>query len=166
MRAWLGFLGLIVLGVASCSSDTEPQHECTEIGCTDGVHVGVLLAELVDGEYTLQVTLDGDAYECTLLVPDGLPAQGMGHALNCSQELQQALVISRSSCQGSDCPPNGPVELSFTPVGFPESIALRLERDGELVAEDQAGIEYSQIYPNGPECDGGCRAAGVEFIFD
>ncbi len=166
MRAWLGFLGLIVWGVASCSSDTEPQRVCTAIGCTDGVHVGVLIGELEDGDYTLQVTLDGAAYECTLSAPDGLPAPGTGHALSCSPELQHALVISRSSCEGADCPPNGPVELSFTPVGFPENIDLRLERGGELVAEDQAGIEYSQIFPNGPECDDGCKAAGIEFIFD
>jgi hypothetical protein len=165
MRAFIG-LALVLLGGSSCSSEDEGARACTQIGCTDGVHVSVLTGGLEDGDYTLHVTLDGDAYDCTLSVPADLPRPGSGHRLSCSPELLNSHVTSRSSCVAATCPPNGPLELAFTPVGFPENVAVRLERDGETVAEGERSVEYYQIFPNGPECDGGCRSSGVEFFFD
>ena len=165
MRALIG-LGFVVLGVASCSSDTEEQRDCTAIGCTDGVQVSVLTGALEDGNYTLRVTLDDDTYDCTLSVPDDLPERGTGHRLNCPPELRDSIVVSRSSCDMAECPARDPLGLSFTPIGFPETIVLRLERDGETLIEEERSIEYRQIFPNGPECDSGCKAAGVEFLFN
>ena len=166
MRAWLGWLSWMLLAVSSCSSESENGHACTDIGCTDGVHVSVLTGPLEDGDYTLRVTLDGAAYECTLSAPGDVPAPGSGHALSCSPELGSALVISRSSCDDTACPPTGPLEWSFLPEGFPETVAVKLERGGETLAEAERSIEYHQIYPNGPDCDPGCKTSGVEFLFD
>jgi hypothetical protein len=166
MRAFIG-LAMVLLGGSSCSSETESGRPCTAIGCTDGVHVSVLTGGLEDGDYTLRVTLDGQAYECKLSVPGDLPAPGTGQGFDCSPELRDALVMSRSSCDdAATCPPAGPLSLSFTPTGFPESVVVRLERDGETVAEGERSVEYHQIFPNGPDCDGGCKLAGVEFLFD
>lgn len=168
MRALVG-IGLVVLGSSSCSSESsgvESGRGCTEIGCNAGLHVSVFTGVLEDGDYLFGVTLDGDAYDCAFSVPDDLPSPGNGLPLSCSTELRNSITISRSSCDSAPCPASGPLELSFNPAGFPESVAVRLERDGAVVIEGERSVEYRQIFPNGADCDSGCRAAVVEFVFD
>jgi hypothetical protein len=155
------WLGCLALGLASCSSDPEPRA-CTAIGCIGGAYVSVVTGELADGDYRLRVDLDGSNYDCSLSAPDDLPDSG-GQRLRCDAELRDSTIMARISCELGVCDPRDGFELSFRNAGYPETIAVTLERDATPLMSEERTLEDQQVYPNGAGCDAGCRAAEAKF---
>ena len=48
---------------------------------------------------------------------------------------------------------------------LPEEITVRLERDGQLVSEQDIEPDYQTYRPNGPECAPECRSATIPYSF-
>lgn len=164
MRAVYGWwLGCLICGLASCSSDPEPQT-CTAAACADGAYVSVLTGELEDGDYTLRVSLDDSNYTCTLSAPDDLPESG-GHRLRCEAELRDSTISARISCERGVCDPRDGFELSFRNAAYPSTIAVAFERDGTPLMSAERTLEYRETYPS--DCNpAGCRSSSAKFQVD
>jgi hypothetical protein len=96
---------------------------------------------LADGDYRVDVTLDGETVSCDFVVPDDRP--------------------------GRVCLESGRFLVAYVETGFvvtldvaAERVAIHVERDGVELADIDYEPEYRPTEPNNPEC--GPRCANAE----
>ena len=122
---------------------------CEEIGCAGAV--SIYLAGAVDaGEWSLEVTKDGETRACTLTLPDGEAV--------CATPLE---VVAESE---------GMTLTWMTMMGEEgDQMSLRISHDGVLLLDESFEPDWSApYYPNGKACDDGmgCSNATVDYTLD
>ena len=169
----LAWLCVAAATVGAFAPGCDVTRACTAIGCVAGVS-GTIVSDsgaLPDGEYTLTVTIDGDANDCTFSVPSVLADGGVDDYFECGEGFEVDLR-DRVECteQANDdsvsqaCTPvPNTTELHFTFLETPDTLGFSLRRDGEVVLDDEVDVDYTEVFPNGPDCGGGCDQATLDF---
>jgi hypothetical protein len=114
------------------------EHACTLIGCIDATTLTLLADTWPAGQYIFAVEADGSTASCPLVVPVvGNPT------------CPTAALAITATADGS------PALLRLE--GAPESLVLRVERDGAVVFEATVTPERTSSYPNGEDCGPECE---------
>lgn len=167
LRYPLSLSSLLLLAGAACDGLGQ---ECTEIGCADGVLFDVLPEDGLweEGAYALVVRLDDVTYTCEFSVPADLPTAGLLNSIPCgglNVELAQRTTCSEvregtQSSQGCEPIPDQ-YDLLISSYGTPAESRITLERDGDPVLNDERTLDYEETFPNGEDCDPGCKQTRV-----
>jgi len=161
-----GWRAIAVTTFAAIVASCDVGSDCTDIGCASGVFVkaepesGLWQA----GEYMLSVTHDGVTDECGFSLPSELPTANVTTLLDCG-ELVHATLYASGGCTQS-CSLADAFQLNVTLNGTPTSFELELSRDGEVVLSDSRDVDYHDVYPNGPDCGGGCKQSHYDLVVD
>lgn len=150
---------------------------CTLIDCSNAAYVDIgREGAWQDGSYTLEVSLDDEQRRCDFVVPDDLPAKDRSVSLDCGDGIDAQLghpskCTSTSSNDGNSgsgsCTPiPDEHEISLELRGNPKTVSITLSRDGAVILSDSRAPKYERDYPNGSDCDEGCRQAGYELSFE
>jgi hypothetical protein len=129
----------------------ESSRGCTEMGCTNGFHLGVEpLDAWPHGKYRYVLDVDGHEVTCE----GSLPLQGCETPnITCSDA---AYSVTESGCAIA------PRQHAFGDVmipGFPSSVHLRVEHEGKPVLDEALDLKYGRVQPNGPGCGPVCCQA-------
>lgn len=151
------------------------SHDCTDAGCKNGASVSILTADgtWVDGNYSLEIDFDDEAYACTFTTPDDSPDEsGAWQKLDCSPSFD-AFLAPVVSCESHDIGMSssqtcGPVQGQFyvqaKTDGTPKALHVLLTRDDETLIDDARNLGYATVQPNGPDCDPTCQQASVQLV--
>jgi hypothetical protein len=153
---------------ASCKNGIA----CTEIGCGSGLTVSVESGEeWPAGAYSLDATLDGAKHHCEVRIPaesDPVSCESQGALI----ALERAGFCPEEEVHGDDSRSQGPCTpipghyvLRLSAFEGPKKLQLVLERDDVVLIDESRVLEYEDVYPNGPDCDGHCRQANVSLSF-
>lgn len=134
-------------------------QRCTEIGCADGLMVGVTSdARWPAGEYRFVIDVEGTTTTCTGALP--LPECGT-QAITCDRE--GVVRISESGCA---LPAD---QHAFGDLYFEEtlpSVRVEILHEERSVAMGSFTPTYQTLQPNGPGCGPTCRNASVQLPVD
>jgi hypothetical protein len=136
-RRWVGGVALIALAGAGC------EHSCTDIGCGSGVSATLTResGSWEEGEYTLDLAIDGRDEQCVLQLPDDA-----GRSASCGGGVRVELATTTMRVLVADAP---------------KALSITLSRDGGELLSDSPTLTYGESEPNGPDC-GVCRSAHVD----
>jgi hypothetical protein len=122
---------------------------CEEIGCSGAISI-YLAGAGADGEWSLEVTKDGETRACTITLPGGEPV--------CATPLDVAVEAE------------GMTLTWMTMMGEQgDAVSLRVSHDGVLLLDESFEPDWSEpYYPNGKACDDGmgCSNATVDYSLD
>lgn len=129
------------------------ERACTEIGCTDGLHV-TFDADTAwpEGSYRFVIEADDSVATCEGKLP--LLSCADGPSVRCDA---QGVMIGESGC----ALPAG--QHGFSGIDLPDAptkVTLRVERDGVVLADETIAPSYTRTQPNGPGCPPVCHQAG------
>jgi hypothetical protein len=145
-RWWLGVVGIaaFVLNGTACGIG----HSCTDIGCGSGVSVTLTpqSGTWQEGQYTLDLTMDGRKQECTLRIPNDSPT---GH-VSCGGGVRMEFTSNVDD-----------FVLRVLVDSAPKSLGLSLSRDGTVILAESPTLTYQESHPNGADC-GVCRSTSVD----
>lgn len=140
--------------------------QCTEIGCIDAFTITTATADKgwAAGEYTLELTVDGDEVSCAYRWPDA-PQAGSGTVVQCSPTVTVSVIPVTTCTETTD---GDSVSQSCTPVpgqftqlltiqGTPARVDVAVRRDGAPLGERSFTPAYQTSYPNGKDCPPACR---------
>jgi hypothetical protein len=147
MERWrLGVVGIVAFALNGTACGIG--HSCTDIGCGSGV-----LATLTpqsgtwqEGQYTLDLTIDGRKQECTWRIPSDSPT---GYA-SCGAGVRVELTSNVDD-----------FALRVLVGSTPKALGLSLSRDGTVILAESPTLTYQESHPNGPDC-GVCRSTTVD----
>jgi hypothetical protein len=128
---------------------------CTEIGCFSYFRADFdKSSDWESGRWEVTFRADGSTLgTCEVELPASPNAEG-----DCTGEL---LLRLRSDGQA--------IELASSRRDFsentPSEFTVRLERDGQQVAQQTFSPEFDRLQPNGPGCSPVCHQAKAEFSF-
>lgn len=132
------------LGIQSALGCSD-QEGCSAVGCLAPLEARLTSDEILeDGDYRVDVTLDGETVSCEFVVPND-PV-------------------------GKVCIESGQFIVTYVETGFgvslevaAERVALLVDRDGATLADIDYEPEYRQTGPDNPECGPHCaKAADLE----
>jgi hypothetical protein len=140
-RAWGAALSLTVLGAATTACDEGV--DCTLIGCgIDGLVIDLTGPDgddLPDGAYVVSATDGAETLRCEFDVPAG--------------QAEPTCYVAELQGFGGDVTFYG---------SAPATTTITVTRDGVTVGgADAVAVDYDVTYPNGPDCDPGCRSGLV-----
>jgi hypothetical protein len=163
-----------MLAVLVAQPSCELSKSCTEIGCIDQATLSFRTPDGAwpDGVYTLALTIDGQLSICELQLPEDFPDTGSVGVLDCGHGVQLQIAADYTCTEHRD---DDSVSQSCTAIpdrwlvsvtlpGTPGRVALDAQRDGVQLDDEERELEYRTMYPNGPECDPGCRQTSEEFV--
>jgi len=157
-RKWL------IVALSSLFVACDVGDDCSPIECQSGLWVRAAPSgSWQAGDYSLDVTYDGETASCTFELPYEIPTATRSVIVDCGDSVR-VVFNATSSC--TDCSIDDPFEMDLFLSSLPETLAVRLERDGEVALEDERDVEYEKIYPRGEECGGGCTQAHVTLVVD
>ena len=151
---------LLALGLnAACGSktttnspDEEPQHGCTNIGCSDGLSITLEPnANWPHGRYEFELTINAQPSKCTGTLP--LRACSSGPALTC---VGAAVRIGESGCA---LPPSAHGFSELWLDGAPAQISITIRHDERELLQNTLKPTYRRSQPNGPGCPPTCNSA-------
>jgi hypothetical protein len=144
----------------------DASRDCSDLSCVSRFSVTAAPTSGIwqAGTYSLDVTIDGSATHCEMVLPDGLPAEGLDTRIDCGPDVN-ASFVARSDCSDG-CTLADQYELQLLVLGTPATLAVELSRDGEMLLTDSETIEYKDVYPSGPECGGSCQQAHLDLVVD
>ena len=168
--------GLLLCGLLNVGCDD--LHSCTDVGCglTSAVVNVRRRAFWADGEYTLDVVVDGRQRRCRF----ALGPRGATSAVDCTPSLSSApfgervtivpegLPVTDDACpSGADGGRPPPCErrryrVSVELETAAEQVALRLAFGEAVLLEQTSRLDYEEHQPNGPDCSPTCRQALLE----
>jgi hypothetical protein len=162
----------LALGLAVLASGCEVfTHSCTEIGCLDGVTLELTPGggTFADGNYTLELIAETTRSACRFAIPDSTPSQGTVGTVDCDlgldafiQQAAECTEMRTADAVSESCRPlPGQFTLNAQLQATPETLAVRLVRDGVSLVEQTLTPAYETSRPNGPDCDPECRQAQV-----
>jgi hypothetical protein len=178
-------LGLITAGC----DELLGSKTCTDVWC--GSEAGVVLTRpgvWANGDYTLEVRLDGQVHVCSFSLPISgkLPHELRlsGEPFDCAPELPSSYRPSAAalyptpdetqSCRATmdaglqpplaSCPPlDARYHIELNIAAAPDELGVRLALGDTVLFEQSAAIQYRRFEPNGPECGPVCYQAEVEY---
>ena len=152
---------IAVLVLASVAASCDAGSSCTDIACADGLTVVTAPASGIwqAGDYEVEITHDGVTENCSFSLPDDLPTADSITLVDCGKPIH-ANLYARPDCTDT-CTLTNQFEFDFYFNSKPESLSVKMTRDGEVVLDEQPTIEYSDVFPNGPECGALCQQARV-----
>lgn len=131
--------------------DLQGRRLCTQVGCRNGFEVTLVPEKgWRAGDYRFVLRHDGVTVTCEAQLPLR-PCDE--RSVRCDRE---GVRIVASGCALD------PAEQGFTAIsvdGFPRAVGVRIERDGERVAEGELGPRYRLSQPNGAGCPPACCSA-------
>jgi hypothetical protein len=140
--------------VAGCN--VFESKACTAIGCSNGATITIHNADFSTPPLAVTLEIDGQTRAC--------PAPARGQSANCGpdvaithreradcKEMRTATAVSVS------CTPNGTFEQVVAIQGTPARVAVALRQDLNEVGQRTFDLSYETVYPNGPDCDPGCK---------
>ena len=143
-----GWIFCVLTGVMSGAGCIAPALNCTMMGCQGELLVAVDGSTLEDGEYTVDLVIDGISDNCAFDVP---------------------FNSETASCTGSLTiePSGNTIEIrSFLMMGQTfESVDVVVSENDRVAYDENAVITWDEpFYPNGEACDRGfgCYAGAVE----
>jgi hypothetical protein len=141
--------------IPGCSGDLG-GGACTQIGCTDGLQVGLVPSEgWPAGQYVFSIETDGAMQSCSGNLPL-LPCEN-GSSLTCQGPALAS--IGESGCALAPSA-HGFAGISFQ--GMPKNVVVRIERDGAVIADRTLSPTYVTTQPNGPDCGPTCHSASAQ----
>lgn len=127
------WLGLWLCGGLAVVNHACIGQSCTLIGCSDSANVEIERAGAwQEGEYTLELALDGEQHSCSFVVPDDLPADGAGAPLDCGEGVD-AVVWQRSMCSSIVSQDGNSGSGVCTPIPGEHQIALELNGNPKTI---------------------------------
>ena len=128
-------------------------HECTEMGCTNGLWIDLRSASgrWQTGTYHVGITADGASITCSATIP---LSQGTGGANTTCSSSDVRLGLS-----GSMLPVEAQAISDVTFTTSPASVSIVITRDGQPFGSTTLTPTYVTSQPNGPECEPTCRGA-------
>ncbi|WP_437753566.1 hypothetical protein [Sorangium sp. So ce1389] len=140
---------------------------CTEVGCDDSFSIITTTADKswAEGEYALELSVDGDEVSCSYTWTNTPQAGGGGMFVQCSPSI---IVSINTFMQCTETSDGDSVSQSCTPIpgklaqgikiqGTPARVDVVVRRDGAVVGERSFTPEYQTSYPNGEACGPECR---------
>jgi hypothetical protein len=118
-------------------------HECTEIGCFDGLEFVLSPALALEGE--VEIVVDGDDVEKSCKVSPGGSTEPC-HDAGISPELASGGVLSNIKVFGA----------------HPAAVTLEIRMGDTVVRQAAAVPAYETVQPNGPDCPSTCRSATIQ----
>jgi hypothetical protein len=146
------FLSLTL--IQACASPEELA--CTDIGCTDGLHISLLREAFEPGLYLVELDLHGEVILCQATIP-----LGSGASDGCSDP-RAWLELSGSELDTSEQAVTG-VFLDRTDLS---AMAITVLQDDEEIGYAAFEPDYQTLQPNGPECEPTCAYATRELELD
>lgn len=149
MNRWLGVVGLaaFALGGAACGIG----HYCSDRGCDNRSITATLTPQSgtwQQGEYTLDLTMDGRKERCTFRIPSSVSSLSCGAGVR--------VYFARNVDDFA---------LRLLSDLAPKALSLSLSLEGRSVLAESPTLTYEESYPNGPDC-GVCRSASVELTVE
>ncbi len=126
---------------------------CTEMGCTDGFTIDVPPDyKWPFGAYTFTFMVVGKTTVCK----GSLPLKDCeSRSITCDKP---GITIMESGCA---LPPESQGFGMITLDSFPRTLDLKIEHDGEIVVQRSFNPVYTDMVPNGAQCEPKCRQATV-----
>ena len=142
----LVLVAMLALPATGCDSQA-----CTLIGCGAGFLVDFQRAAWTPGSYKVAVVADGDAIECTAELPLNCDA-----SLACPGASNVLLILDGCAVDPSK---HRIVGIEFEEGFAPKAVEVRVFQDDMLLGEGTYMPEYSESFPNGPDCGSACVSA-------
>ncbi len=151
---------------------------CTDIGCSNGASIALdsPTGSWAPGAYTVQVTGNGTAVNCTLNVPVAAtndvfgtctPSPSLGAPASLSLEFAthcMTIDAGDPGVTGVQCTPIlGQSSLQLGVSGAPANVTVVVERGGVQLASESVALHYKAFFPNGQACGGACQQASAKF---
>ncbi len=128
---------------------------CTEIGCENGLEIQFVRSAWPDGEYRIQVDVDGAMTSCTGTLP--LKPCDAGASFACTGA--PGVQLSESGCAlPAQSHALSGLSLDTTTAS---RVTLTIEHAGALIGTTTLEPEFRQVRPNGPDCAPVCTNAGM-----
>ena len=160
---WLAVCGALSACAASGSppgsspappAHTDSLHACNEIGCADGLVIDLSPnASWAPGQYRFTIVTDGQTTVCEGALP--LPACEKP-GLRCTTNVA---MIGESGCAIE------PAAHGFSDIRIaskPQSVTVKIERDGQTIVDHTLAPTYQRSQPNGPGCPPVCDNAHAQ----
>jgi len=168
MQRWFVFAVVLIAPLGACgdSSDDEPLA-CTDVGCSDGVHLEVREARDAwpAGDYTVEISAGGDSHRCTATLPNPSPWTAESTTFKCDRT---SLSASFRPTQGCDDERDGGTDgvtcgvLALEVPGTPSSVQVQIDRDGQSILDESVQPKYREMRPNGEGCEPVCERSSAE----
>jgi hypothetical protein len=116
--------------------------------------------------FGLVLDIDGTLVRCVAPIR-GNPASGLCNDAKVEvshRELGDCEEMRSGNAVGISCTPNGKFEQRIQIRATPKRVVLQLLDDATIVAERTFDLAYTLNFPNGPDCDPGCRQSSNEWI--
>lgn len=128
---------------------------CTEIGCYSYVRANFTKSSgWADGRWEISLQSGGTTVgSCEIDLPAPPNAEG-----DCTGDLLLKIGTDRQAIERASS------QRDFSD-NTPSEFTVRLERDGQQVAQQTFSPEFDRLQPNGPGCSPVCHQAEVEFAF-
>ena len=129
---------------------------CTEIGCYSYFRANFTKSSgWADGRWEISLRTGGTTVgSCEI----DLPAPSASGRGDCSGDLLLRLRPDGQAIESATS------QRDFSD-NTPSEFTVRLERDGQQVAQQTFSPEFDRLQPNGPGCSPVCHQAEVEFAF-
>ncbi|MGK4007340.1 hypothetical protein WMF31_32260 [Sorangium sp. So ce1036] len=158
----------LVVGLAMTAAMSGcAAKQCTGMGCVDSFTIAAVTADKSwpAGEYTLELTVDGDEVSCAYGWTNTPQPGGGGVFVQCSPTVMVSVnpVTTCTETRDGDSVSQSctPVPGQFTQLlaihGTPARVDVVARRDGAVLGERSFTPEYRTSYPNGEGCAPACR---------
>jgi hypothetical protein len=158
------FRALALLALPALFVACDVGDECSPLACESGIWIKAAPSGAWQpGDYELSVTHDGETEKCNFSLPYDIPTSTLSVYLTCGKAVRASLT-ALSDCTA--CTIDDAFELSLFLNVTPEDLSVELKRGEDVALSDERTVEYTDEYPRGKECGGGCRQAKYDLVVD
>lgn len=152
---WVVGIAVVALSNVAC----ELGHSCTDIGCVSSADVSVTSKSGLwqEGNYVLELTLDGQPTACSFAIPSDLPPPGSASPVDCDRSVSGELLWGSSA--------TNVVELRLRLPSEPKTVKVDLSLYDTLILSETQQMIYSENQPNAG-CEPICRNGTADFTID
>lgn len=156
----LRFRSLALLVLPALLLGCDANNDCEPIACESRAWVVAQPSgSWKEGDYTLEVTRDGEVETCTFKLPYAVPTAKVTVDVDCGESLSVYLAALTDCTQ---CTIDDQFELGIISGSLPAELGVQLSLDDEVVLSDTRTVEYEDVFPRGEECGGGCTQTKYE----
>ena len=133
---------LLVLFLVPASLACFEEKICTLRGCQDQASITLRRPDGKTPPLSVELDLDGRRVTC----PAPMARTAGGQACDDVNVQVEHRELS-----------DGKLEQEITIVGTPKRVGATLTADGAVAGQRNFDMTYMTVYPNGPDCDPGCK---------